>query len=127
MTQTAPPILVVEDDPDLRLMLATALELDGRRVVTAINGREGLRLAQIHRPALIVLDLMLPIMSGEEMGAALLRDDTLKPTPVIVVSARHDAEAVATRMHAVGCMLKPLSLEALVTLVNATLSNRAAS
>jgi DNA-binding response OmpR family regulator len=124
MTEKASPVLVVEDDPDLLLMLTTALELDGRRVVTAVNGRDALQLAQAHRPALIVLDLMLPIMSGEEVGEALLGDEALKPTPVIVVSARHDAEAVATRLNAAGCLTKPLSLEAFVALVNATLSDR---
>jgi DNA-binding response OmpR family regulator len=127
MMEKASPVLVVEDDPDLLLMLTTALELDGRQVVTAVNGRDALRLARTHRPALIVLDLMLPILSGEEVGEALLADEALKPTPVIVVSARHDAQDVAARMNAAGCLTKPLSLEAFVALVNTTLSGRAPS
>jgi DNA-binding response OmpR family regulator len=117
MAQAAQPILVVEDDPDLLLMLATALELDGRRVVTAANGMDAFHLAQLHHPALIVLDLMLPVVSGEAFREAQLANDAIKAIPVLVVSARHDAEVVAERMHAAGCLTKPVDLEAFSTLV----------
>lgn len=126
MSQPAPPILVVDDDPDLLLMLVTALELDGRRVVTAINGVEALRQAERHRPSLIVLDLMLPIVSGEAFRETQLADAQLRSIPVLVVSARHDAEEVAARMDAVGCLSKPLSLEAFIGMVNAILPERPA-
>ena len=121
MTPLAHPILVVEDDPDLLLMLATALELDGQRVVTAANGRDAVHLAQLHHPSLIVLDLMLPIMSGEAFRQAQLADDAIKSIPVLVVSARHDAEAVAERMHAAGCLTKPVNLEMFSALVKTLL------
>ena len=116
------PILVVEDDPDLLLMLATALELDGQRVVTATNGAEALRLARLDRPSLVVLDLMLPVVSGEEFRKAQLQDDAIKSVPVLVVSARHDAEIVAERMNAVGCLTKPVDLETFSTVVRAVMS-----
>ena len=105
------PILVVEDDPDLLLMLATALELDGQRVVTAVNGSEAFEQARLHRPALIVLDLMLPVVSGEAFRQAQLADEAIKAIPVLVVSARHDVQAVAQRMSAAGCLPKPVDLE----------------
>ena len=111
MTESAQPILIVEDDPDLLLMLATALELDGQHVVTAVNGSHAFEQAQRHRPALIVLDLMLPVVSGEAFRQAQLADETIKAIPVLVVSARHDAAAVAQRMNAAGCLLKPVDLE----------------
>jgi DNA-binding response OmpR family regulator len=119
VAQPPNPILVIEDDPDLLLMLATALELDGQRVVTAANGMEAFNLAQVHHPALIVLDLMLPVMSGEQFRKAQLADDALKSVPVLVVSARDDAALVAERMKAVGCMTKPVDLEAFSALVKA--------
>jgi DNA-binding response OmpR family regulator len=109
--ESAHPILVVEDDPDLLLMLATALELDGQRVVTAVNGSEAIEQAHLHRPALIVLDLMLPVVSGEAFRQAQLADEAIKTIPVLVVSARHDVEAVARRMNAAGCLPKPVDLE----------------
>ena len=122
MPQVTHPILVVEDDPDLLLMLATALELDGQRVVTATNGAEALRLARLDRPSLVVLDLMLPVVSGEEFRKAQLQDDAIKSVPVLVVSARHDAEIVAERMNAVGCLTKPVDLETFSTVVRAVMS-----
>src|SRR5262245_55859659 len=100
-------------------MLATALELDGHRVVTATNGMTAINLPQVHHPDLIVLDLMLPVMSGEQFRNAQLANDALKAVPVLVVSARHDAAVVAQRMKAVGCMTKPVDLEAFSALVKA--------
>lgn len=124
MSETAPPILVVDDDPDLLLMLTIALELDGRRVVTATNGAEALQQVQRHTPSLIVLDLMLPVVSGEAFRESQLADASIAPIPVLVVSARHDAEAVARRLRAVGCLTKPLSLEVFIALVNEILADR---
>ena len=126
MAEPPSPILVVEDDPDLQMMLATALELEGQRVVTAANGREAFRLAQLHHPALIVLDLMLPIVSGEAFREAQLADEAIRSIPVVVVSARHDAEAAAARMNAVACLTKPVDLESFSALVKTFLprSNR---
>jgi DNA-binding response OmpR family regulator len=117
VSQLADPILVVEDDPDLLLMLATALELDGQRVITATNGREAFELAQLHHPSLIVLDLMLPVVSGEAFRQAQLANAAIKSIPVLVVSARHDAETVAERMHAVGCLPKPVNLDTFAGMV----------
>jgi len=124
VSRTQPPILVVDDDPDLLLMLTTALELDGRDVVTATNGAEALQQARRHRPSLIVLDLMLPVVSGEAFRETQLADPELASIPVLVVSARHDAEAVAVRLQAVGCLTKPLSLEVFIYLVNEILMGR---
>jgi DNA-binding response OmpR family regulator len=121
VARAADPILVVEDDPDLLLMLATALELEGRPVITAANGMDAVHLAQLHHPSLIVLDLMLPIMSGEAFRQAQLANDAIKSIPVLVVSARHDAEAVAERMNAVACLTKPLNLETFSSLVKTLL------
>jgi two-component system sensor histidine kinase ChiS len=123
MSQRAHPILVIEDDPDLLLMLATALELEGQRVVTAANGIDAFRLAQLHRPALIVLDLMLPVMSGEDFRRKQLASEALKDIPVLVVSARYDAPAIAERIRAIGCMTKPVDLETFAALVKAVLSS----
>jgi FixJ family two-component response regulator len=58
-------------------------------------------------------------MSGEQFRKAQLADDALKSVPVLVVSARHDAALVAERMKAVGCMTKPVDLEAFSALVKA--------
>jgi len=111
------PVLVVEDDQDVRDMLAIALELDGIRVLTAANGRDGFALAQSQRPALIVLDLMMPIMTGEQFRVAQLADETIRDIPVIVVSAHHDAPQIAHRLKAAAWLSKPIDIEALQVLV----------
>ena len=63
-------ILVVDDDPDSLQLLALILQNDGHEVVTATNGMEAFNLACEHLPFLILLDLMMPIMSGEEFRNA---------------------------------------------------------
>lgn len=111
-------ILIVDDDVEIRDMLATLLTLEGFAVVTAPNGKAALTLARQHRPALIILDLMMPIMTGEGFRAAQLADDTIAGIPVLVLSARHDSCEVADRMQAVGCLGKPLDFDRLTSFVN---------
>jgi CheY-like chemotaxis protein len=72
-------------------MLAMALELDGKQVMTAENGLEAFNLARQRHPCLIILDLMMPVMTGEEFRSAQLGNQSIKRIPVLVVSARHDA------------------------------------
>ena len=59
-----PTVLIIEDDPDMRELERTALECWGFDVHVAPNGREGLRVLSEHRPCVILLDLMMPIMDG---------------------------------------------------------------
>ena len=57
-------VLVVEDDPDVRSALNDLLEAEGYEVETASNGKEALERLAEHRPGLVLLDLMMPVMSG---------------------------------------------------------------
>ncbi len=106
-------VLVVEDDPDVREMIATALELEGADVLTAANGREAFDLARAHLPRLIILDLMMPVMTGEEFRSAQLAHDTIRDIPVVVLSAHHDAPQIAARLNAVACLHKPIDIDQL--------------
>ena len=105
------PVLLVEDDPELRLLLETVLTLENVRVVVAKNGAEAFNLARAHRPSLILLDLMMPVMSGEEFRKAQLANAEIRDIPVLVISAHHQAPLAARRMRAAGCLTKPLDLE----------------
>src|SRR5687767_1309844 len=107
------PILLVEDDPDMRDMLALMLELGGATVVTAANGVEAYNMARAHLPCLIVLDLMMPMMSGEEFRRAQLANETIRKIPVVVVSAHYEARQIARRMRAKKCFSKPVDLDEL--------------
>jgi len=115
MNDGATTVLVVEDDFDLRDALVPILEYEGHRVVSAANGKEALeRLQTMPPPSLILLDLMMPVMNGEEFRAEQLRDPTLASIPVVVVSAHPGAEERARRIGAAGCVKKPFEIEDLL-------------
>jgi DNA-binding response OmpR family regulator len=82
--------LIVEDDPSIRVMLTDALTAEGYAVIEASNGLSGLRLAERHRPAVILLDQALPELAGLDMLEELQRGKPALLTPVIVVSATAD-------------------------------------
>lgn len=82
------PVLIVEDDPDIRDALQQLLELRGHTVLAASHGREGLALlSQEPRPAVVVLDMTLPVMDGHRLLTARKANDTLRAIPVIILSA----------------------------------------
>lgn len=106
-------VLVVDDDDDLRESLTMLLTLEGFNAEGVSNGREALDYLRTHAPpCVIVLDLMMPVMSGAEFRAEQLRDDTLASIPVLVLSASHDGRQQAEALRAIGYFPKPLPLEA---------------
>jgi DNA-binding response OmpR family regulator len=91
LTPAAPPdrpILVVDDDAKIVRLVRTYLERDGFTVVTAADGPAALDAIERHRPALVVLDLMLPELDGRAVVRAVRRDDEAAATPILIVSAR---------------------------------------
>jgi CheY-like chemotaxis protein len=118
-------IVVIEDDTDLRETLKDLLEMEGFSVVTASNGREGLRqIEQNGQPCLILLDLMMPVMNGWEFLQALRQEKAapLAQTPVAVVSAAADIADVE-RDYGCSVLKKPVSLERLFALAHAHCEN----
>ena len=82
------PILVVDDDAKIVRLVRTYLERDGFSVVTASDGPGALDAIERHRPALVVLDLMLPELDGRAVIRAVRRDDEAAATPILIISAR---------------------------------------
>ena len=82
------PILVVDDDAKIVRLVRTYLERDGFAVVTAADGPAALDAIERHRPALVVLDLMLPELDGRAVIRAVRRDEEAAATPILVLSAR---------------------------------------
>ena len=82
------PILVVDDDAKIVRLVRTYLEREGFGVVTAADGPAALDAIERHRPALVVLDLMLPELDGRAVIRAVRRDDEAAATPILVLSAR---------------------------------------
>jgi CheY-like chemotaxis protein len=109
-------VLVVEDDPDTRQSTADVLESAGYSVVTAADGKDALAcLANMDPPGLILLDLMMPIMSGQEFLVARRRHDALACVPVVIMSAwRRDAER---ERGAQGFLAKPVDVDVLLRVV----------
>jgi CheY-like chemotaxis protein len=116
-------VLLVEDDPELCLMISTMLELEDKKVISAVNGEEALHLARRHHPGVIVLDLMLPVMTGEEFRAVQVANGSIKNIPVVVVSAHPHGEAIAKRMNVEAFLPKPVDLLALTNFVNSRLGD----
>jgi DNA-binding response OmpR family regulator len=115
-------VLVVDDDPEIRDVVRWLLEDEGWTVETASDGRDALERATRARPALIVLDMGLPILSGEEV-AMRLREVYVDPPPIIVVSADGRAGEKAARIGAASYLHKPFDVDALARLVRLTLGS----
>ncbi len=107
-------VLVVEDDRDIRECMADALEMEGYAVACAQHGREALdQLRRGLRPDLILLDLLMPVMSGWEFRQAQLADPLLAGIPVVIVSASSPGAAARPDRH----LPKPFGIDELLSLV----------
>lgn len=120
-------LLVIEDEPDVRRVMEYNLALAGHEVVVAGDGRQGLRLARELKPDLVLLDLMLPDLSGTEVCRMLKDDQELRATPVLVVSALGEEidRVVGFELGADDYVTKPFSVRELVLRVRAILRRRA--
>ena len=116
-------VLIVDDDPEIREVVTWLLQDEGLPVETATDGQRALDCATRARPALIVLDMGLPIISGEEV-AVRLRAHYGEPPPIIVVSADGRAAEKAARIGARGYLHKPFDIDELVRLIHGTLGGR---
>ena len=109
-------ILVIEDEPHVLAVIRKRLETRDYEVVTAADGREGLRQARSAKADLIILDLILPGMDGFQLCALLKRDDSLRQTPILMLTARTQ-ESDVERGIALGAnayMTKPFKPAALL-------------
>jgi len=113
-TGTGPLVLVVEDNPDMSRFIAEVLSGE-YRVAVAFDGKQGLAAAKALLPDLILCDLMMPEMSGEELVLAARRLPELDATPIVVLSAKADDQVRVTllREGAQDYLTKPFSVEEL--------------
>jgi CheY-like chemotaxis protein len=113
-------ILVIEDDSSILEILKMALEFEGYEVTTAKNGQEGLtRLAQIVKPDLILLDLMMPIMNGWEFREAIRKMPEFDQIPIVVCSAFMEK---AKNIECAAFVHKPIELDDLLKTVKENIS-----
>jgi CheY-like chemotaxis protein len=116
-------VLIVEDDPEVREMLREVLVTEGYYAVAAQDGLEALHLLRTvrHRapeaPCLVLLDLKMPRLGGNEFRRAQLGDPTVANVPIAVMSGATDLEERAQAMGAVATLAKPLDVDALIEIV----------
>ena len=121
MTRT---ILMIDDEGNSRKMAKLLLEREGFRVITAANGEEGLMLAKVEQPNVILLDVMMPKMNGYEALKRLREDEDTHRIPVIMVTARGTEHDIATsfRLGAVFHIGKPYEIKDLLQKLAVALS-----
>ncbi len=128
-TPARPHVLLVEDDTDTREVLRLILESDGMTVTPANDGLEALeRLEEIHRrdpltPCAIVLDYMMPRLSGAQFRERQLTNPETADVPIILVSAMSDLEARAATLDPFAILQKPIDPDELTELVRRASEN----
>jgi two-component system chemotaxis response regulator CheY len=107
-TVSDPPILVVDDDPSIRTTISEILMMEGYPVETAADGAEALQVVERAQPALVLLDMRMPVMDGWGFARAL-RDRGMH-LPILVMTAAQNARRWAEEIGAEGYLAKPFEL-----------------
>jgi len=119
-------ILVVDDEPEILLMVSTRLRTNGYAVATALSGEQGLLKAKKETPSLILLDHLMPEMDGDEVLACLKKDPVTKSIPVVMFTA--DTKRVKVGEYqtrgAVDCLYKPFLSQELLAKVQEVLGSQ---
>jgi DNA-binding response OmpR family regulator len=123
VTTTSTPaatILVIEDDPDIRSVVSMTLEAEGYAVAVATNGMEGIELAATAKPDLVVLDIMMPVVSGLEVLQDVRQRDSV---PIIILTALGEEtnRVRGLQLGADDYIVKPFSPRELVARIQAVL------
>jgi CheY-like chemotaxis protein len=108
-------VLVVDDDAAIRETVAEILDLEGYAVETARDGAEALRLIAVARPALVLLDMRMPVLDG--WGFARVARERGLDVPILVMTAAQDAWRWCDEIGAAGCVPKPFDLDDLLRVV----------
>ncbi len=116
-------LLIVDDEKDFVSTIAERLAIKGFRIVEAFNGKEGLEKAHSEKPDLILLDVVMPEMSGYDVCRKLKIESDYKETPIIMLAAKVQPNDVefGKEMGADAYLTKPLELDTLLHKINALL------
>jgi len=110
-------VFIIDDDSDIRELIAQTLSDEGYQVMTCGDGRAALTLIEQHQPALILLDMMMPKMSGWQVMVELKASSYGAHIPVLLVSASRDLDQAARQLGAAGTIAKPFDLDTLINTV----------
>jgi CheY-like chemotaxis protein len=121
---SGPDVLVVEDHAETREMVVLYLARHQISVATASNAFEALDAVRAAPPAVILLDLMMPQLSGQQFRRFLSADPRLAAIPILVVSASPNADEESQRIGAVACIHKPVDLDGMLSIIKRYLPAR---
>ena len=121
----AKSILVADDDPDILSIVSMSLETQGYTVYKAANGREAVDLSRAHHPDLILMDMMMPVVSGYEAVTELKADATTRDITIVGLSAKAMATDMerATDVGIDGYITKPFRIAQVLTVVESYLQS----
>lgn len=119
----AKSVLVIDDDLAILDMIAELLGYEGYQVITSCSGADALARAEAEAPALILLDLMMPEMSGWQVIAALRARPQTRGIPVVLLSARRDLTSTAQDLGVEQFLEKPFELDDLLQVVQRYLTS----
>ena len=112
-------VLIIDDEQELVAMLARYFRKNGFKALTAFDGISGLQKARVEHPDVIVLDLLMPRMPGEEVCREIRKDETLAKTPVVMLTVKSgDVNRIVGRVIGADYYIeKPFEVEALLAKV----------
>lgn len=113
-------ILIVDDEPNIVMALEYAFRKEGLEVFIARNGAEALETMKIHKPNLVLMDIMMPLVNGFETLAQMKKDDSLKHIKVVLISAKNKATDMeqGLSLGADDYITKPFSVKKLISRVS---------
>lgn len=115
-------ILIIEDDSDFQDIYQLYLQGESYRVLTATNGKEGLGVLEKETPDIIILDLIMPVMDGEEFYVCLREQEKWRRIPVIIASVNEKMPPRITELGGIaGSLKKPFGIETLLERISANL------
>lgn len=119
-------VLIVDDDPEMVLVLGLLMKVNGITALTATGGVEGLEKVRADKPDVILLDIMMPDMDGYEVIKELRSEKSTKEIPVIFITARTDEEYKerAENLGADGYVTKPYERDSLMETIRQVAGSR---
>jgi len=110
-------ILVCDDDPGIIDLLGVILEDTGHDIITEINSLNVPALIEREKPDLLILDLWMPVVSGDQLLQMVRKNPDLENIPVIIISASRDGKAIANKFGATAFVAKPFDIDDLINTV----------
>ncbi len=124
-TEGKQTVIVVDDEAETAAMLGTMLQVSGYDVLRAHSPAKAMSLIQHHNPDLVLLDIMMPGVSGLELCRYLRRDPRYRELPVVIISAKSQPEDIREGMNAgaTAYLTKPVAMKTLIQTIGTSLEN----